>query len=210
MGEHETKPSNKRYRRGSVVKYRHQDFTRGSTVEQLNNIKRRTCPTDSAKMLQKQLKDARELEVNNLLKHRRLINVLQALASEIHDRKKAQAKRQLDAPNNQNVQNFESKLSAKSEDILVPSKQIEPWSKNMVIAARANGQKKRKLTFPNDQDVVPSKQIPWSTTPKTVVPQPPELQHLTRHLSLNMGDDFNPNEFDDAFMDDTFDFLTSL
>ena len=147
--------------------------------------------------------------MNNLLKHRRLINVLQALASEIHDRKKAQAKRQLDAPNNQNVQNFESKLSAKSEDILVPSKQIEPWSKNMVIAARANGQKKRKLTFPNDQDVVPSKQIPWSTTPKTVVPQPPELQHLTRHLSLNM-DDFNPNEFDDAFMDDTFDFLTSL
>jgi hypothetical protein len=82
---------------------------------------------------------------------------------------------------------------------------IENFYARMLV----NAEKRRKLLFPNPQDVVPSQQIPWSTTPETVVPQPPELQHLTRHLSLNM-DDFNPNEFDDAFMDDTFDFLTSL
>ena len=94
MGEHEKKPSRKRFRRGSVVKYRHQNFTRESNQEQLESIKRRTCPTNAKKLLCKQMKEARQLEMDNLLHHRRLINILQALNNEIRDRETAQKARE--------------------------------------------------------------------------------------------------------------------
>jgi|TARA_B100000780_G_C20762626_1_gene302913 hypothetical protein len=88
MGENETKSSRKRFRRGSAIKYCHKNFTRDSTSDQLTSIKRRTCPSKERIHLSNLVKEARQKEMDYLLQHKRLLNIITALNTEIGDREK--------------------------------------------------------------------------------------------------------------------------
>ena len=62
-------------------------------TEVLNNIKRRTCPTNERKQLAKQIKDEHRSESANRLQCTRLSHVAQALEAEIFAREQAFRKR---------------------------------------------------------------------------------------------------------------------
>ena len=72
MGEHETRPTRKRLKKGSAMKYRHPMFYRDSTQEILMNIVRRTTPTQQRKILVKELKKIRKEASQNTLQYTRL------------------------------------------------------------------------------------------------------------------------------------------
>ena len=57
MGEHETQPSRKRFKKGSAVKYRHPMFHRDSTPETLMKITRRTTPLQELQEVIKSTQD---------------------------------------------------------------------------------------------------------------------------------------------------------
>jgi len=96
MGAHESEPSGKRFRRGSAIKYRHKDFRLESTPQILNKIKRKTCPTDEMLALTKNIKESRQTESDLGLQHKRFMDILQALKSEIDDREKEVKRRKLE------------------------------------------------------------------------------------------------------------------
>ena len=83
MGEHETVPTRKRFKKGAAIKYNHPMFCRDSTQECLMNIVRRTTPTQQRKALVKELKKARKEASQNTLQYTRLQHVYQALQEEI-------------------------------------------------------------------------------------------------------------------------------
>ena len=87
MGEHEKKPSGKRFRRGSAIKYRHPEFRASSTAAQLAKIKRRTCPSDEKQALRAALKREQERESLLRLKLRRLDQRVDALRCDIESHK---------------------------------------------------------------------------------------------------------------------------
>jgi hypothetical protein len=89
MGEHETQPSRKRFKKGSAVKYRHPMFYQDSTQESLMNIVRRTTPTQQRKVLAKELKMTRFEASQHTLQYIRMQHVYQALQDEIEVRRSA-------------------------------------------------------------------------------------------------------------------------
>ena len=89
MGEHEQKPSGKRYRKGSAIKYRHPNFHVDSTDEMLASIKRRTCPSNEKQKLTNSLKEAREEESRMVSKYLRLKRRIETIIKEIEVRNKA-------------------------------------------------------------------------------------------------------------------------
>ena len=95
MGAHESEPSGKRFRRGSAIKYRHKDFRLESTPQILNKIKRKTCPTDEMLALTKNIKESRQTESDLGLQHKRFMDILQALTSEIDNREKEVQRRKV-------------------------------------------------------------------------------------------------------------------
>ena len=89
MGEHESAPSGKRYRRGTPIKYRHPGFHISSTASELAGIKRRTCPSNEKQMLSAALKQARARESQMNLEVLRLEQRIKQARSDIATRKKA-------------------------------------------------------------------------------------------------------------------------
>ena len=89
MGENEIKPSGKRYRRGTAIKYRHPAFHSSSTPEELASIKRRTCSSNEKQTLTMALKQARTREAQMALEVLRLNQRITAIQNDIMSRKKA-------------------------------------------------------------------------------------------------------------------------
>ena len=200
MGPHEKEPSRKRFRRGSAVKYRHKDFRPNSTQEQLRTIKRRTCPTEEKKLLQKKMKDARQLEMDNLLHHKRLVDILQALNSEIQDRQAAQVRRK-----NQKVEDT-TEFSATSSSSAAFTSTQELVAFDFIDLDELDKSNTSVDLLQSSTCIEPVEMVTQHEDALNLITQTTgEIAAAVKHVDLNAA-------ALDLLMDDpfTFDFLTSL
>ena len=124
MGEHETRPTRKRLKKGSAMKYRHPMFYRDSTQEILMNIVRRTTPTQQRKILVKELKKIRKEASQNTLQYTRLQQVYQALQDEITVRQnaaEAKAKAQAEEKANAEYEQEQEQQRKKARLLVTPA-----------------------------------------------------------------------------------------
>ena len=195
MGEHEYEPSSKRSRRGSVVKYRHKDFTISSSPELLNSIKRRTCPSGSSKIMRNKLKKQQKIEADNLLIHMRLLDIELALNSEIRLRKESEKRRKLARstmqPNQQTVGNNITEFLVQSD--------------------MSTKQKKQETYEPIDLESPSSPQITLDGDSNEISLD--LISQTAGEIATAVKNvDFDSTSINDNFMDAPygFDFLTSL
>ena len=83
MGEHESKPSGKRFRPGTPIKYVHKRFRKDSTKEDLASILRSTFTTT-------RVKSQRKTHSKKYLHLQRYKQIVQALEEEIRQREEQQ------------------------------------------------------------------------------------------------------------------------
>jgi hypothetical protein len=124
MGEHETQPSKKRFKKGSAMKYRHPMFYRNSTQASLTTIVRRTTPTQKRKVLAKDLKIIRCEASHHTLQYTRLQHIYQALQDEIKNRQNAaevKAKVQLEEKVNVNAEYAQEQKRKKARLLATPT-----------------------------------------------------------------------------------------
>jgi hypothetical protein len=129
MGEHETRPTRKRFKKGAAIKYQHPMFHRDSTQECLMNIVRRTSPTQQRRALVKELKKARKEASQNTLQYTRLQHVYQALQDEIKVRQiatKAKAQAEAKARGEDEQEEQEQEQQRKKPRILAPPPATQP------------------------------------------------------------------------------------
>jgi hypothetical protein len=129
MGKHETRPTRKRFKKGSSMKYSHPMFRRDSTQESLMNVVRRTSPTQQRTALVKELKKARKEASQNTLQYTRLQHVYQALQDEIKVRQiaaKAKAQAEAKARGEDEQEEQEQEQQRKKPRILAPPPATQP------------------------------------------------------------------------------------
>ena len=106
MGQHDSEPTGKRYRRGAAVKYRHPKFHVASMPEDLASIKRRTCPSTEKQQLMSALKEAKmtQSEVNSeTLELKSLISSLKKQVADCMEKASTEAKHVLQVEGRNNV-----------------------------------------------------------------------------------------------------------
>ena len=188
MGEHETVPTRKRFKKGAAIKYNHPMFCRDSTQECLMNIVRRTTPTQQRKALVKELKKARKEASQNTLQYTRLQHVYQALQEEIANHQTAAR------------DNAQAEAQAKDED----EQEQEPQRKKariIVVTPPATQPDVSALNGDTLLNRVDS--LDWDETMKMLDATSDEL--LQYGSSFNPDDDTNDvtnNMFDDYITSD--------
>ena len=189
MGEHETTPTRKRFKKGAAIKYQHPMFHRDSTQECLMKIVRRTSPTQQRRALVKELKKARKEASRNTLQCTRLQHVYQALQDEIVVRQTAaKAKAQAEAKAKEEDEQEQEQQRKKARILATP-----PATQPDVSALND--------TLLNRVDRVDS--IDWDETMKLLDATSDEM--LQSGSSFNQdGDtnDFTNNMFDDYIISD--------
>lgn len=138
MGKHETRPTRKRFKKGSSMKYRHPMFHRESTQESLMHVVRRTTPTQQRRALVKELKKVRKEASQNTLVYTRLQHVYQALQDEIADRQTAardkaqtEAKAMDEDEQEQEQQRKKARIVSASNDALLNRVDSIDWDETM-------------------------------------------------------------------------------
>lgn len=138
MGKHETRPTRKRFKKGSSMKYRHPMFHRASTQESLMHVVRRTTPTQQRRALVKELKNVRKEASQNTLVYTRLQHVYQALQDEIADRQTAardkaqtEAKAMDEDEQEQEQQRKKARIVSASNDALLNRVDSIDWDETM-------------------------------------------------------------------------------
>ena len=94
MGQNESKPSGKRFRKGTPIKYVHPLFKKNTTLAVLQSIKRRTRPNNERQVLLKKIEQSKSIELQQRTQLIRYQNLARALVNEINIREAALLKQQ--------------------------------------------------------------------------------------------------------------------
>ena len=116
MGAHESKPSGKRFRPGTPIKYVHKRFRKNSTKEDLASILRSTFTTT-------RVKSQRKTHSKKYLKLQRYKQIVQALEEEIRQREEEQ--------NNNNKTSSDDSSTAVQEQQNLSEISLEEYELNL-------------------------------------------------------------------------------
>ena len=206
MGEHETQPSKKRFKKGSAMKYRHPLFYRNSTKENLMTIVRRTTPTQQRKVLAKDLKIIRCEASHHNLQYTRLQHIYQALQSEIEDRQNAaEAKAKAIAEEKVHAEYEQEQEQKRKKARLLATPAVTPPTVVSVPAVAAP-----VVSVSNDALLTRVDSLEWGKTMKMLDRTSNEI--LQYGSSFNQNDDTHDvtNILDDYIMSDYNMFQQSL
>jgi hypothetical protein len=209
MGKHETRPTRKRFKKGSSMKYSHPMFRRDSTQESLMNVVRRTSPTQQRTALVKELKKARKEASQNTLQYTRLQHVYQALQDEIKVRQiatKAKAQAEAKARGEDEQEEQEQEQQRKKPRILAPPPATQPD----VSALNGGALLLNRVDRVDSVDSIDSidsidsfDSIDWDETMKLLDATSDEMRQSGSSFNQD-GDtnDFTNNMFDDYIISD--------
>ena len=116
MGEHEKKPSNKRFRPGTPIKYFHEKFRKNSTKEDLKSILRTTLTATRADR-------QRKVHSKQYVQLQRYKQIVQALEEEIRQREEQQ--------NNNNKTSSDDSSTAVQEQQNLSEISLEEYELNL-------------------------------------------------------------------------------